>query len=240
MTKKRKIDERFKPQVKGIDLWQSMNYIALDDVSRGFIYDRYTSSTLCHVPGSRPMLESIAKKICFRIRDPFKRLVVLTTYVSEEVRWAGYYEREKGRRLPADRNLTEEQLLKSGFGWCNEQARLLCALAQIAGIPARLVFGSNPEGAYGHVVTEALTPLGWMLIDQSLGFCFAWDGRPVNAWEVWHVPLMAKRFKPIYHSLCNQLEETLGRDILARDFKMALAEHPLRGFESLGYCGYFI
>jgi transglutaminase-like putative cysteine protease len=217
-----------------------MNYIRLADVSRDFIYNRHTSALICYVPGSRPVLEKIARKICARARSPLHRVTLLAQFVAEEVRWAGFYERETGRRLPDDRNLTEEQILQSGFGWCNEQARLLCTLAQISEIPARLVFGSNRPGTYGHVVTEVLTHKGWMLIDQSLGYCFRRAGRPVNAWEVWHVPALAKHFGPIYRSLCGQLAATLGRDILARSFGMALVENPLCGFAALGYCNHFV
>jgi hypothetical protein len=36
------------------------------------------------------------------------------------------------------------------------------------------------------------------------------------------------------------LQETLGRDLLSRDFKMSMEENPLCGFESLGYCSCFV
>lgn len=217
-----------------------MNYIALDDVSKDFIDSVYTSATICYEKRSRPVLEDVAKKVLHRTREPFECLDLLARYVAETVRWAGYYEYQTGRRLPVDRNGSEEEILKSGFGWCNEQARLFCALAQISGIPARLVFGSHGEGRYGHVVSEALTPCGWMLIDQSFGYCFAYEGRPIDAWSAWHDPAMRRHFDPIYRSLCKQLERDLGHDILARDFQMAIAAHPLFGFEKLGYCNYFV
>lgn len=240
MKKIRAIDSRCKPPVKGIDLWQSMNFIDMNDVSRRFIYDCYTSSTICYVRGSRPELENSVTGICRRIQDPFERVVSLTRYVSETARWAGYYEAEKGKRLRANRNLTEEQILDSGFGWCNEQARVLCALTQIAGIPSRLVFGSNSKNGYGHVVTEVLTPIGWLLVDQSLGFCFIKKKRPANAWEVSHTAFIARYFEPVYRSLCQDLGQKLGIEILTRDFKMAVVENPLKGFESLGYCNCFV
>jgi len=239
-TKTRRIDQRVQPPVKGIDLWQAMNYISLDDVSTDFIYDRYTSKTICYTQGSRPVLEATVKMVCETTRDPFHILLLLMKYVAEEVRWAGFHEREHSFRLPVDRNFTEEEILLSGFGWCNEQARLLCALSQVSNIPARIVFAGNREGTFGHVVTEALTPKGWMAIDQSLNYLFMHDGNPVNAWEVAHVSSQSQFFAPVYFSLCQQLKSTLGHDLLSRDFKMALSDNPLSGFETLGYCSYCI
>lgn len=236
----REIDQRFKPPVRGIDLWQAMNYISLEEVGRKFIYDGYTSATICYSPGSRPLLEDAAQRVCGEVRDPFDALARLVEFVSTQVRWAGFYEKESGRQLPLDRNFTEEQILDSGFGWCNEQARLLCALAQIKQLPARLVFASNSAGGFGHCVTEVLTPGGWILIDQSMGYLFMCDGRPVNAWEVCHIPSTSDYFSPIYREMCRQLEAALGTDILSRDFKMTLVENPLCGFETLGYCSCFV
>jgi transglutaminase-like putative cysteine protease len=143
--KKRKIDQRFKPPVKGIDLFQSMNYIALKDVSVDFIYGNYSSSTICHVPGSRPVLEKLARSLRIRPHNAYRQTAALAKYVAEEVLWAGFYERKTGHKLAPDRNMTEEQILRSGYGWCNEQARLFSALTQICGIPSRLVFACCPQ-----------------------------------------------------------------------------------------------
>jgi len=237
----RKIDKRWKPPVKGIDLWQAMNYIELDEVGKDFIYNGYTSSTICYVKGSRPQLEALVKDVCKGLRDPFEKAVALTCFVAQGVKWAGFYAaQKKGKQLKLDRTLTEEQLLDFGFGWCNEQARVLCCLAQIAGIPARLVFSSSPKGKFGHVVTEVLLPNGWMLADQSMGYCFVKGNRPVNAWELLNKPAMTKHFEPIYRKLCQDLTQKLGAELLARDFAMSQAPIPLVGFESLGYCNYFV
>ena len=238
--KKRSIDLRSKPPVKGIDLWQAMNFIWLDDVSVDFITNCYTSATTCYVPGSRPVLEKVAKRLCHGVSSPLNRVARLANYVAEEVPWAGYYERDHGSRLPSDRNFTEEQILRSRAGWCMEQARLLCALTQIRGIPSRLVFAGNRAWTYGHVVTEVLLKNGWMLIDQSFGHCFIYKGRPASAWEVYHAPKKAGYFAPIYRSMCRELDETLGNGILSRDFEMAVVANPLNGFARLGYCNHFV
>ena len=238
--KPRKIDQRFRPRVSGIDLWQAMNYIALKDVTTDFIYNAYTSSVLGYVPGSRPGLERLARKVAAGVRSSEAAVDALVRHVAREIRWAGFYEQQEGRRLPADRNLSEERIAASRFGWCNEQARLVCALAIVSGIPARLVFGSNAVRRYGHVVCEALTGKGWMLVDPSLGFCFMRAGQPVNAWAVYHDSSMRRYFAPRYRALCRRLEADLGRDLLERSFAMAITTNPLNGFRDLGFCNHFV
>ncbi len=77
-----------------------------------------------------------------------------------------------------------------------------------------------------------------MLVDQSFGMCFIHEGQPATAWEVVHKPQVADLFGPSYLNKCRELELALGHDILARDFKMAISNNPLLGFECLGYCNH--
>ena len=164
------------PAVGGIDLEQSLNYIALADVSLDFIYDKYTSGRLIYTAGSRPVLEGLAASLLGGITGKLEKIEKLTKFVAEKVPWAGYYHRAMGHRLAYNRNLDEEDLIASGYAWCNEQARLLCALTQIIGIPSRLVFAGARKGG-GHVVVEVLTSNGWLLADQSFGYLFVNKGK---------------------------------------------------------------
>ena len=59
----RTIDTRYMPAVGGIDLEQSLNYIALADVSLDFIYDKYTTERMIYTAGSRPVLEGILAEL---------------------------------------------------------------------------------------------------------------------------------------------------------------------------------
>ena len=142
----RTIDTRYMPAVGGIDLEQSLNYIALADVSLDFIYDKYTAGRMIYTAGSRPVLEGIVAKFVGGTADELGRIEKLVKFVSEEVKWAGYYHKTMGHRLAYNRNLNEEGLIASGYAWCNEQARLLCELTQIIGIPSRRVFASARKG----------------------------------------------------------------------------------------------
>ena len=236
----RAIDKRFMPRVKGLDLEQSLNYVDLADVTEGFIYDRFTGARLPYEKGSRPALEAVAKRLTAGARTPMEKVERLTAFVANEVKWAGFYTQATGKPLPPGRDLDEEELILSGYGWCNEQARVLCALTQVLGIPSRLVFGCHAKKRYGHVVTEVLLPEGWMLIDESLGYCFRMRGKPVRAGRVWNDPKTRAHFRPIYKKMCADLIGVLGLKVLKGSFDMALGPDPLDGFSSIGFHNHFV
>ncbi len=234
----RSIDRRFVPAVAGIDLEQALNYLDLDEVGVNFAYDGYTSRRLFHTPGTRPELERIAAATTDGQTNPLAQVGALARWVATNVKWAGYALKETGTRLPTDRNFTEESLIRSGYGWCNEQARLFCLLSQVTGIPSRLIFASNPDRKYGHCIVETLMAEGWMAVDPSFGFCFEMEGKPIRAWDIFHEPPVRAHFEPIYHALCRQLRDELGPD-MDRDFAMAAADNPLDGFSAIGVHNYF-
>jgi len=236
----RAIDRRPIPPVAGIDLEQALNYLDLRAVGEEFIYGHYTHAHVLYVPGSRPALEAAANEAVGSAQGGEQAVRALTAWVARRVRWAGFFRRDTGRRLPADRAATEEQILVSGYGWCNEQARLFCALTQVLGWPSRLVFASNPESGYGHVIAEVLLQEeGWLAADPSLGFCFFRQGLPVRASRIFHDPASRAFFGPVYTSLCRELIQDLGPDA-ATDFAMAAAANPLDGFTELGFHNFFL
>lgn len=240
MNKTRKIDQRSLPIVKGIDLEHALNYINLKDVSLDFIYDKYTGIRLPYTCGSRPVLESLNSSIICGFGEEFDMIKALAAYVADNVRWAGFYHKEYGERLPSTRRLDEEDLIDSKFAWCNEQARILCCLTQLSKIPSRMVFASNSAQTGGHVLTEVLTSRGWLLIDQSFGFLFMREAEAINAYEVFHNPGNRIYFSPIYKELCDNIINTLGIGIIKEDFAMAAFDDPLTGFEYVGFHNYFI
>ena len=233
----RPIDRRSMPRVKGIDLEQALNYIDLDQVSIDFIYNHYTASRLTYLPGSRPKLEKVVSRITVSCSDEMAIVESIARFIADEMLWAGYYRKRTGKRLPSDRNATEEDMLDCGYGWCNEQARMFCALTQVAGIPSRLIFASNESGQYGHVVAEALLPVGWITVDQSIAFCFSKNGQPTRACDIWHLPENRTYFEPQYKNAYGKVIDEIGLDLT---FGMAKAETPLDGFAQIGYYNYFI
>ena len=236
----RPIDQRFKPPVAGIDLEHSLNYIDLEDAGEAFIYERYTGTRLPYRKGSRPMLEELAARATAGATTPLDQARAIAAHVATEYRWAGYYEKKTGRPLPKDRGLTEEAIIESGYGWCNEQARVLCGLTQVIGVPSRLVFAGNPDKKYGHVETEVYLPEGWMLIDQSFGYCFLMEGMPIRAADIKTNPGAYEYADRVYQDLAKVLIDDLGREILADSFDMMLDDHPVKGFKALGFHNYFV
>lgn len=236
----RHIDQRYMPRVGGIDLEQSLNYIAVADAGVDFCYRAYTGSRLPYKKGARPVLERIAHEVTSGVKDPREATLRLTEWVAGKVAWAGYYWKQKGRRLTTDLALSEEDLIEQGFGWCNEQARVLCGLTQVVGIPSRIVFACNKAGNYGHCVTEVLLPDGWLMLDESFGYPFEMDGRPVRAVDVFGDAEARAHFEPIYKKLCDDLIRELGHSILDGDFAMSVSPNPLDGFEVIGFHNHFV
>ena len=236
----RQIDKRNKPPVKGIDLEHALNFIELEHVGEKFMYEQYTVRHISYTFGSRPVLEEKVQQHCGGMTDPLAKVQSLSEYVATEILWAGYYEHETRRRLPAGRNATEEEIIESGYGWCNEQARVLCALTQVAGVSSRLIFASNKAKTYGHVVCEVLLPEGWMLVDQSFAYCFVMNNKPVRAIDVFNNKDVRSFFEPIYKELCQKLIKKIGQEIVSVDFAMAAGINPLDGFSNIGFYNCFI
>src|SRR5439155_1533709 len=67
--------------------------------------------------------------------------------------------------LQPDRAMTEEQLIDSGRGWCNEQCRVFIALCEVMEIPARLCFLFHANGKISHTATEVFQSGKWAFHD---------------------------------------------------------------------------
>jgi transglutaminase-like putative cysteine protease len=236
----RAIDLRYRPPVGGVDLMQALNYITVDDTSVDFCYNRYTASRLAYKAGSRPELERISQKVTAGCTGPIDIAQALNSFVAKEVAWAGFFEKRTGKALVPNQALTEEQLITQRAGWCNEQARVLCCLTQVLGIPSRIVFAGNRAMKYGHCITEVLLPEGWLMLDQSFGYAFMKDGKPVRAYDVFNEPSCRAYFAPIYKKMCDDLKIELGADILSHAFAMSMAPVPLDGFEAIGFHNHFV
>jgi transglutaminase-like putative cysteine protease len=70
-------------------------------------------------------------------------------------------------KLAGDRGMSEEQLIDSGLGWCNEQSRVFVALCGVMEIPARLCFLFHANGRTGHTATEVFTGGNWSMHDVT-------------------------------------------------------------------------
>ena len=237
-TKPRSIKDRFVPPVAGIDLEQALNYTDSDGLDLAWFYDSFTYPRVFYKPGSRPYLEKIVAeqaKADTPAMDKLRACVALVAARMPHYILLGY-------NGAPDRALMEEDLLRSGHGWCNEQARVLAALTQIAGLPSRLVFAQSRDGKAAHVVTEVYLDGKWVLVDQTEGLVFTRkDGSPLNVLDFRTDPGVWREADALYKAQQNRNRE-LAKDKAFWDSNHGIArrEHPLELFECVGYHNYFI
>lgn len=74
---------------------------------------------------------------------------------------------------------TEEMVITKGSDWCNEVARVYCALTQVSGIASRLVYSLSQDD--GHVITECFVGDRWGLVDPLAPKVYTKsDGSPLS------------------------------------------------------------
>jgi transglutaminase-like putative cysteine protease len=238
VTKAKPIKDRFVPPVAGIDLEQALNYTDSDGLDLAWFYQSFTYPRVYYKPGSRPFLEKLVWEQTKPDAPPMAKLRACLALVTS--RMPHYI--LLGYKGATDRAMTEEDLLRSGHGWCNEQARVLVALTQIAGLPSRLVFAQSRDGQIGHVVTEVYVERKWVLVDQTEGLIFVRkDGSPLNVLDFRTDPTLWRETDALYKAQ-QQRNRALAKDKSYWDTGHGIArrEHPLDLFECVGYHNYFI
>jgi len=201
-------EQRKIPPVAGVDLEHALNYVPTQKAGIEFEYEYYTSGRVFYRAGKRPILLNIVSQILNPQDDELQQISILTRFANHKVMWASYYRKKTGQPLPSNRGFTDEQLINSEYGWCNEQARVLCALSQIAGFPARLVFLRRKDQAE-HVIAEVLTSKGWLAVDPTFNLIFIKDGVPASAVDAFKNPAnrryFAKKYRDAYVKTCGLL-----------------------------------
>lgn len=166
----------------GIDMWQANHFVSYRAETASFLYGSYTPLKVNYRKGTFPMLEQIVERYTAGLTNDQQRALALLKRAVPEL-MAHPCIPPYSADCPPDRALSEEDLLRSGLGWCNEQARVFARLCQVAGIPARLIFLFYSDND-GHVITEFYTDGKWHMADASWGCVFpAADGQLMNAAE---------------------------------------------------------
>jgi hypothetical protein len=237
-TEARDIQQRFVPPVAGVDLEQALNYTDSDGLDLAWFYHSFTYPKVFYKPGSRPFLEKIVREQANADAPAMDRLRACINVIVE--RMPHYI--LLGYNGAPDRALTEEDLLRSGHGWCNEQARVLVALTQIAGLPSRLVFGQSRDSKIAHVVSEVYVEGKWVLVDQTEGLIFTrQDGRPINVLDLRTDHEVWREADALYKAQQHRnRERAKDKSFWDTGHGIAAREHPLDVFECVGYHNYFI
>lgn len=165
--------------VKGIDIEQVHNMILHCPETSSYLYGEYTPTKPSYRKGTRPVLEKIAQEATRYCRNDRERIQALLAWVETNVTHAHGHPGD----APPDRAATEETLIESGWGWCNEQTRVFICLAQVLGFMSRLCFLGDEM--WGHVTAEAYLEDRWAFADATYGVLIAGsDGRLASARDI--------------------------------------------------------
>jgi transglutaminase-like putative cysteine protease len=149
--------------VKGIDREQTLSQVRLCPETERFLYEGdFSPRRIRFETARRPELERIAAGLDGR--TPLARVRQASAWVAQHVR----HPHLVGDVAP-DRALTEEGLIASGVGWCNEQTRVFIALCEVMGIPGRVCFIYQPEPVSGHTCAEVCLEGRWAYVDVTFG-----------------------------------------------------------------------
>ena len=233
----RTMADRYVPPVAGKDLEQSLNYTDARGIPLRWFYESFTYPAVFYKKGSRPRLE----KFLARNKVTGKPgLATLEKCVSALVRQMPHYV-QLDYEGAGNRGASEEELLFSGHGWCNEQARVLVALTQVLRMPSRLVFGSM-RIKKGHVVMEVFVDGKWVLVDQTANFVFKRkNGKPVNVLDIKTDKLVAAEMNRLYQAALDKGRAAAVRpDLWDKYVPWGFSGQPCELFWQVGYCNYFI
>lgn len=150
--------------------------IYLCEATADYIYSDYTPTTVDYEKGSRPYLEKVIDGMGIAELSDFDKFLWLARFVRDLPDTRGWDLGEDSQN-----GGTEEELIEKRASVCNEQARLLVVLAQVAGLPARYI--GHHIG--GHGVTEVYVDGHWSYHDTRGRFYLKPDGQMASTWEVW-------------------------------------------------------
>lgn len=169
--------------VAGIDRWQANHFVVHRKETAEFLYSSYTPTVVAYRAGSLPAYGKVVAQYTAGLDGARAKATALLIRAMLDV-FRHPTMPPCGKPCRADRALLDEDLLATGTGFCNEQARVFVRLCQVAGIPARIVFLFYSDGRTGHVVAEFFADGRWAMADTSWYCVFPdKDGRLLSAAE---------------------------------------------------------
>jgi len=181
---------RHDPHARGsIDRRLLVGAIGLDARSARRLYDRRSRPTPGYRRGSRPQLETIVGPMVGP--EPDRTVAAIA-------RFASSLSRRGPRGIDRLRfGGSEEAIVDRGSDWCSDVARVTAALAQVAGIPSRIVLLADTSLPYaGHAVIEAYRDHRWGCVDGLTGVVYRRpSGEPATTWELMRHPSWVRSFR---------------------------------------------
>jgi len=146
-----------------------------------YLYTKYTPTKVKHQKGSKPELERYVNNVitgCESEEDRIKRIASFCSRLSAKVEGQSL----NGMLVGG----TEEEIIQRGSDMCTDVARVGCAMCQVAGFPARMVYLFDIGQAYsGHVIIEVFRDNVWGAVDTSTSVIYRHtDGKIVTTWDL--------------------------------------------------------
>jgi len=169
-----------------------------------YLYSEHTPLTVDYQRGSRALLEGLVKDVLRGKRRRRDKVLALLAFVRD-------IPGQKKRRLQgvltrAARTHsndpfaggTEEDVIHKCSSMCNEQARVLIVMLQIARIPSRYVghicgYDKRWKHMSGHGVAEAYVNGKWAYLDIRGQYFLDGKGRMLSAWDILQDPSVIDR-----------------------------------------------
>lgn len=206
-----KVSERFYPP--GTADWdQKATQVVLNEETAEYLYSRFTPLTTSYETGSRPVLERILARILAPGMGDREKLFAILRYCLHD------FQKEYPNILPRHTiilNALEEELLKFNGGHCEDRARLIICLTQMAGLPSRFVASASywdPLNDYtlvgGHAMVEICVDRRWAYFDSLRDFhCVLPDGRFASLWDIVSRPEIVETQPPATYAACKATRE---------------------------------
>jgi hypothetical protein len=174
--------------------------VILHDETVEAIYSQFTPLEQPYTSGTRVFLEKIVDKVTAGLSGEREKAIALMDWVRDIPIIYG----RSGRSFSeggseAFHGGTEEEVIRKGSTMCNETARVLCILSQIAGIPSRyighmtLINYDDPRSGTGHGVCELYIEGAWAYFDIRGRYFLKSDGKIASAWDLVQDPSLVEK-----------------------------------------------
>jgi len=177
--------------------------IRLCHETAAYLYGEYTPTRVKYRRNSRPKLEPYVKAA---IRDRGSD--------EQQVMGIARFCSDLGKTASEDWDATlvggtEEEIICRGSDWCTDIARVGCALCEVAGFPARLVYLADTDQAYsGHVIIEVYRGGIWGAVDPTRSVTYRHrEGDPTSTWELMNQPQLIEAHRKSASALYARVEQ---------------------------------
>jgi len=164
------------------------------------IYSQFTPPEQPYTRGTRVFLEKIVDRVTEGLTSEREKAIALMDWVRDIPIIYGRCARsfsEGGSE--AFHGGAEEEVVRKGSTMCNETARVLCILSQIAGIPSRyighmtLINYDDPRSGTGHGVCELYVDGAWAYFDIRGRYYLKSDGKIASTWDLIQDPSLVEK-----------------------------------------------